>query len=280
VAALTPVEISHLGSGWDNYAFLVNGGYVFRFPRREAALSCNENELRILRTIAGRLPLSVPNPIFLGEASAGFPWPFAGYRLVNGKTACAANLGNEERLAIAPDLGRFLRTFHNLPVEEMKALGAMPDPVRRLDLDFRNRNLERDLLKAQDYGLKPPDNWRDIIRAAKVVPAEPVLQHGDLYIRHLVVDDGRLTGVIDWGDCMIDHPAIDLTVAHSFLPPEAHAVFLDAYGPVDESTWTLARWRALQHTSMLALFANDTGDVDMRRECDRTYRYLEMAGHK
>jgi aminoglycoside phosphotransferase (APT) family kinase protein len=94
-----------------------------------------------------------------------------------------------------------------------------------------------------------------------------VLAHGDLYARHLLVDlEGQLAGVIDWGDVHIGDPAVDLSIAHSFLPPSAHPGFLDAYGAVAAPAWSVARLRALWHTSMVLLYAADCGDADLLRE--------------
>ena len=71
----------------------------------------------------------------------------------------------------------------------------------------------------------------------------------DLYARHLLVDDdGGLASVIDWGDVHLGDRAVDLAIAHTFLPPVVHEAFRNAYGPVDDTTWSIARLRALWHT--------------------------------
>ena len=43
-----------------------------------------------------------------------------------------------------------------------------------------------------------------------VPPAEPRLVHGDLGPAHIRVADDAVTGVIDWGDCGVGDPALDL----------------------------------------------------------------------
>lgn len=68
----------------------------------------------------------------------------------------------------------------------------------------------------------------------------PTTLHGDLYARHLLVDRGRLIGVIDWGDLMAGDPAVDLTVAVTFLPRAARASF----EMVRAGLWALAGARA------------------------------------
>src|SRR5262249_59987224 len=76
---LAPATIEPLGFGWDNTAYLVNARYVFRFPRRQLGADCMESEIRVLPLLAPLLPLSIPNPIFVGQATDQFAWSFAGY---------------------------------------------------------------------------------------------------------------------------------------------------------------------------------------------------------
>ena len=98
-------------------------------------------------------------------------------------------------------------------------------------------------------------------------PPAPAVVHGDLYARHLLVDDlRRVSGVIDWGDLHAGDPAVDLSVAYGFLPPRARAAFLHAYGPVDVRTRRTARLRAAFHSAALAWFADSTGAAALLRE--------------
>ena len=88
---LASASIEPYGVGWDNTAFLVSGEIVFRFPRRQLGAECLESEIRILPGLAARrLPLQVPEPVYVGRPTATYPWPFAGYRRLEGTTACAA----------------------------------------------------------------------------------------------------------------------------------------------------------------------------------------------
>jgi aminoglycoside phosphotransferase (APT) family kinase protein len=59
---LMPARVEPLGAGWDSTAYLVNEVWVFRFPRRSVAVSCLEQETRLLPSVAPRVPLPVPVP--------------------------------------------------------------------------------------------------------------------------------------------------------------------------------------------------------------------------
>jgi aminoglycoside phosphotransferase (APT) family kinase protein len=272
---LAPARLQELGVGWDNTAYVVNETYVFRFPRREVAVALLETEARALPAIASRLPLAVPVPIFAGVPSAAFRWPFSGYRFLAGRTACRARLDDQQRLALAEPLGRFLAALHALPVAEMVALGVGGDSIGRLDLATRvPRALEvLDRLPEPSLGV-PAQTVRELVQAAASLRVSParVPAHGDLYVRHLLVDEqGALCGVIDWGDLHIGNPAVDLSVAHGFLPPAARPAFLRAYGRrVPAPTWWLARFRAVFSALMILDYGRQTGDADLEREGRRS----------
>jgi aminoglycoside phosphotransferase (APT) family kinase protein len=94
-----------------------------------------------------------------------------------------------------------------------------------------------------------------------------VVVHGDVYVRHLLVDDARrVSGAMDWGDVHAGDPAVDLSVAYAFLPPRARDAFARAYGPMDARTRRTARLRAAFHSTALAWFADDIGDAALLRE--------------
>ena len=281
---LSPATVVHFSRGWDNVAFRVNDEWVFRFPRRQLGADCMANEINVLPKIATSLPLPIPNPEFIGQPTPGYRWPFSGYRLLAGHTACSANLTDEQRAATAAPLARFLRHLHSLPLAELIRSGLGPDPIGRLDLAKRIPETRQRLEEIRANGL-----WPDVAPLVHIVAAiearfgvariesgsSAVLLHGDLYIRHLLVDDtGGLCGVIDWGDVHFGAPANDLMIAHSFLPPAAHRTFREAYGPIDDDAWQLARFRALTHTSIVLLYAASVSDEPLLRAAHNSLRYL------
>ena len=221
--ALTPAGVELFGKGWDNTAYLVNGSHVFRFPRRQVAVQLLQAEAELLPALAPRLPQSIPVPLLRGRPSSRYGWPFLGYALVPGRTACGARLDDEQRRGIAEPLGRFLGDLHRFPVTEADRLGAPGDSIGRLDLPSRLPRC-RVMMDALAPSLDPGVVARlmAIIDSSIDIqaPNQTVLCHGDLYARHLLLDDqARLCGVIDWGDIHLGQPAVDLSVAHAFLPP-------------------------------------------------------------
>lgn len=268
---LRPVRVDDLGAGFDNTAYLVNAGWVFRFPRRTIAVTLLETERQLLPLIARHVPTPVPVPTFSGKPTDAYRWPFAGYRLMPGTTACRAHLSAKRRQAIAEPLGHFLAALHAIPATEARRHGAPPDHLRRLDVPYRLAKWEDSLGPMAAQGLLPDveATRRALRRLATPLPGPrpEALVHGDLYARHLLVDDaGNLTGVIDWGDVHLGDPAVDLAIAPYFLPPAAWPAFREAYGPISDETWRLALFRALGHALLLLTFGHGIGDADLVRE--------------
>jgi aminoglycoside phosphotransferase (APT) family kinase protein len=100
-----------------------------------------------------------------------------------------------------------------------------------------------------------------------------VLQ-GDLYCRHLLFDQGKLSGIIDWGDMEINHKVVDLSVIWSFYPTAGHSVFLKTYGEVDPDTWQYARFLALYLMLTVLLYAHDIGEPLLIMEVTRSIRCI------
>jgi aminoglycoside phosphotransferase (APT) family kinase protein len=268
---LAPTEVVPFGEGFDNTAYLVNRQWVFRFPRRAFAVPLLAVEIRLLPLIASQVPLPVPTPVFSGHPTGSYPWPFYGYHLMAGTTACRANLASDQRHHLAGPLGRFLAALHAIPLAEAAAHGAGPDTIRRLDVPFRLQKAETTLTTLVEKGvITDPGPIRHALHTLADPlpgPRPQVLVHGDLYARHLLVDDhGDLSGIIDWGDTHLGDPALDIAIAPYFLPPDAWTTFRYAYGPISDETWRLARFRALVHALLVQVFATAIGDADLLRE--------------
>jgi aminoglycoside phosphotransferase (APT) family kinase protein len=129
----------------------------------------------------------------------------------------------------------------------------VPVALERLDaLEPHEPDLDCQALRAAIHELCETPPWE----------GPPRWAHGDLYARHVLIDDHRrVCGIIDWGDMHVGDPALDLSIAHSFLPPSAHEAFRAAYGPIDDATWSRARYRAIFIGATLAHYGRQIGDA-------------------
>jgi aminoglycoside phosphotransferase (APT) family kinase protein len=114
----------------------------------------------------------------------------------------------------------------------------------------------------------PPAAEAVLDAAARLGPPSGVaLTHGDLHVRHVLVDaDGVPAGVIDWGDLCAGDPAIDLSLYWSVLDGGGRAAFRAAYGEerLDPDRLLRARVLALFLDTALALYARDVANDRLR----------------
>ncbi len=265
---LAASSVEPFGNGWDNTAYLVGGEFVFRFPRRAIAAPLILREIAILPLLAPALPVPIPLPRFAGTPGDDYPWPFAGYARLAGTTLCA-RAGAGDSAALARGLGTFVRALHHIDPRAAVERGLPRDEIGRLNHESRFRPVAERFAALHEAGvIADPSRLLAFLRAVAPRPDETAshIVHGDLYARHLLIDEaGELSGVIDWGDLHLGHPALDIAIADLVLEPAGQTVFFEAYGPVDARTRALARYRAIYHAALEAHYAWKTSDAPLFR---------------
>jgi aminoglycoside phosphotransferase (APT) family kinase protein len=255
------VPVVPLSEGWDNTVFRV-GEWIARFPRRAMALPGFGRELAVLPRIAGRLPLPVPEPRWTGtDDDPREPWPFAVVRFVPGRELAEVSPPDAARVSAAVALGSFLAALHAPATRALvDGVGLPVDPMRRAEPAARLEQIRAELAALAADGLWSWDPAVDeLLREGARLPqpaGEPVLVHGDLHVRHLLLaDDLAAAGVIDWGDVCLADPAVDLALGYAGFSGEARAALLDAYGGVDAERELRARCLAVRLSALLAGYA-------------------------
>lgn len=262
---LQPVAVKMIAEGWDNYVYEVNRTYIFRFPRRQIAVPLIEFEIKILPYLSQHLYKSVPAMTHTGKPTVEYPYPFMGYEKIPGSTLYLSQDTDAQDTDVdlnplAFELGTFLRHLHSIPLKHTECLQLPMDTINRMnpvyrrekwqplsaDLKAANIQLDVDALSVLFY---------ESIEIGFQEEATHTIVHGDLYPLQMLVDEhDHLTGVIDWGDCHIGDPAVDLAVLHCALPYSTHASFVSAYGFISESAWHRARFRAIYHSAIIVLY--------------------------
>lgn len=266
---LAPARLELLGQGWDNTAYVVNGALVFRFPRRSAFAGLLRAEVEILPRLAPHLPLPVSCPTLSAEGGEEFPFLFAGYPLIPGTTACRLSWSEAQREACAAPLGHFLAALHGIPVSDADLARGPGDRMEKANLPRRVAMVRERLAGLTGRGGPVP--LPEVVRAMEALQEtppwgrRPCWVHGDFYLRHLIADEARrLQGVIDWGDVHLGDPALDLSIAFTFLPAAARETFRAAYGPIDADTWERSRFRALFYGAVLYHYGVEARDEAIR----------------
>lgn len=225
--------------------------------------SAEVDHLQRGRTLEGSTSLQKFDLTGTGNgAGAGEEWPFWGGPLVPGVELARAGLAEEDRVPVAARLGGFLRALHDPALAAEVAAGAADDgvalpvdPMRRADPATSAERARPVLGRLAAAGAHVPvDALEDLlVRAVDVGPpgGDPVLTHGDLHVRHVLVADGDAAGVIDWGDTCLGWPSTDLAIAYAAFAGTARRAFLDAYGDVDDATALRARATAVRIVAAL-----------------------------
>jgi aminoglycoside phosphotransferase (APT) family kinase protein len=249
-------SVRPLGQGWDMTVWLVDEQWVFRFPRRAAVIPGLLGEISHLPRLAALLPLRIPVPTYLGEPSSDYRWPFYGTAFIPGRELAEAGLDDNGRAALARPLGEFLRTLHSARLDAELPL----DPFRRADMNLRVPKTRERLAELEKLDLwSAPRAAHEVIDAAADLgpPELTTLVHGDLHLRHLLVDQGGSpAAVIDWIDLSHNDPGVDFVLYWSSLPETGRVEFREAYGTITDDQLLRARILALFICGTLAVYAH------------------------
>jgi len=241
---LADLPITVLANGWDNVMCRVGSELLARMPRRAAAAELVRHEQRWLPVLAPRLPLPVPAPVRVGRPGLGYPWSWSIVPLIPGQVAASTPAADPRQAAT--DLGGFLAALHTPAASD-----APTHTTRGIPLADRRKTLAANLELLGETVDRPTVTraWASALGAPRW-DGPPIWLHGDLHPANILVHDGRISGVIDFGDITGGDPASDLCVAWMLLPADCHDTFRDAYRAADghgadDATWMRARGWAL-----------------------------------
>ncbi|HYI19042.1 MAG TPA: aminoglycoside phosphotransferase family protein, partial [Solirubrobacteraceae bacterium] len=189
---VTPVE----HGGVDNRTFRLGERMTVRLPSADWYALQVAKEQRWLPVLAPRLPLPIPTPVAKGAPGEGYPYAWSVYRWLDGEIA------SESRIA---DLTEFATTLAGFLVA-LGGVEAADGPAPGRHNFFRGGPLTTyadetiDAIEALGDAI-PGDAarrvWDDALAATW--DSDPVWFHGDVAEGNLLLRDGRLAAVIDFG---------------------------------------------------------------------------------
>lgn len=262
---LAGLPIRQLEAGFDNDMYRLGTEYMVRLPRRAAAVPCIENEQRWLPELAERLPLPISAPVRTGVPDDGYPWPWSILPWIDGK---AADLGypQDDQASV---LASFLKALH-----QPAPADAPTNRVRGIPLSVRAQNNEermaRLLEETDDINPQVYQAWSEGLAAPE--GTNPTWLHGDLHARNVLVKDGQIAAIVDWGDITSGDRATDLAAVWMLLENQtARETAINAYDDDDPALWARAKgWAVIFGVVLL-----DTGLVDNRRHAEMGRCILE-----
>lgn len=231
-------------SGNDHRIFRLGEHLSVRLPSAPGYVPQVRKEQTWLPRLAPHLPLPIPAVEGIGEPSNLFPAPWSVYRWTAGEPASVAPPADWARFAA--DVAAFLLRLRTVDATDGPAPGLHSafrgGPLEHWDDEMRDivhrvRGRERDLAA----GI-----WRDALDAP--FPGPPVWFHGDVSLNNLLVQEGELAAVLDFGCSAVGDPACDTVLRWTSHHAEARERFRTDYA-VDEATWARGRgwalWKAL-----------------------------------
>jgi aminoglycoside phosphotransferase (APT) family kinase protein len=247
------LDIRPLGaSGSTNALFRLGSDLLVRMPRQPGG-SAIEKEARWLPIVERELSVAVPTVIALGEPGCGYPERWSVNRYLEGRlpTVAADRVPSEgPRHALAEDLAGLIGQLHAIEVPDE----ALHDdeltwyrggPLSEVDDAFHRSVAASRELDGLDLDLDAAVRvWDQILEATRGAEPAPSWYHGDLLAENLLVDDGRLSAVLDFGTLGVGDPSVDLVAAWEVLDPESRPTFRRAVD-VDDATWQRAMGWAL-----------------------------------
>jgi aminoglycoside phosphotransferase (APT) family kinase protein len=179
-----------IDDGYDFEVAIVDDEWVFRFPRRSGVEDALRLEIVLLPLLAPALPVDVPSFEHVSRDPL-----FVAYRLIRGEP-------------LVDEDGEGVRAF----LDALHALDPATLPAEPSDWVEAYREqcaeFERLVLPLIEQDLRAQAK-RLFADAETLGGFTPALVHADLGPEHLIVRDGRLAGVIDWGDARLGDPALD-----------------------------------------------------------------------
>ncbi|MGW5733823.1 MULTISPECIES: aminoglycoside phosphotransferase family protein [Streptomyces] len=236
-----PVEVD----GWDNRTYRLGDALTARLPTAAGYVPAVAKENAWLPRLAPSLPVAVPSVMGEGVPGEGYPYPWSVRGWLDGETAAPGRI--DDLTGFAEAVAAFILALQRcdtaggpLAGEHSWYRGASPayyDEETRRCLAALAGRVDTDRAAAV---------WEAALDARW--HGTPVWFHGDIAPGNLLVADGKLTAVIDFGTSGVGDPACDLVIAWGMFSGESRTAFRRAVGH-DEGTWARARgwllWKCL-----------------------------------
>jgi aminoglycoside phosphotransferase (APT) family kinase protein len=247
-------------SGSTNMLFRLGDDLLVRLPRQLGGSASILKEARWLPVLQPLLPISVPEVVAVFGPDLAYPEHWSVVRWIDGAHPEVVDPDtpvDRRREGLAEKLTGLLDALRQAAVPTTAVTTPhlrwyRGEPLTTMD-EVTRENIERcRALEGFDLDLDAVGRvWDDAMNLPGVADrATPRWYHGDLAAENLLVRDGALTAVLDFGALSIGDPTVDLVVAWEVLDPPARELFRRRLG-VDDAAWLRGRAWALSITVMI-----------------------------
>lgn len=240
-------------AGTDHALYRLGDDMAVRLPRIGWATGQAEKERQWLSRLGAQLPLAIPVPLAKGTPGESYPWDWSVYRWLEGESATIERIANP--CEAATDLAHFVTALQRIDP------AGGPPAGRGVPLAMRDTSTREAIAALR--GMIDVHTVTAVWEGALGTPVwhgPPVWVHGDLLPGNLLVEQGRLSAVIDFGGLGLGDPACDLMVAWGLFSGESRDVFRVALS-VDDATWARGRGHALSWALIFIPYYLDTNPL-------------------
>ncbi len=253
--AIVPV----VSYGTDHDIYRLGDHLAARLPRIGWATGQAAREAEWLPKLAPHLPLAVPVQLAIGRPAQGYPFEWSVYEWLPGENA-NGTIDDLDRAAV--DLAAFVNALRRVDTTDAQPRPPLGRGVPLAELDEHVRRSIAQLGNRID-GDAALRSWEESLDAPPWDGVE-VWVHGDLLPGNLLVVDGRLSAVIDFGGLNVGDPACDLQPAWNVFAGASRARYR-AELQVDDASWLRGRGWALCQAVMALPYYWDTNPGMIRQ---------------
>ncbi|MCC2645613.1 MAG: hypothetical protein K0R94_1391 [Burkholderiales bacterium] len=248
--------------GCDNRTFRLGKELLVRLPSKQEYTFQVEKEQLWLPKLAIHLPYQIPIPIAQGQPDVDYPWKWSIYKWLKGESALLGEINNLE--SFAHDLADFMNAFQRIDT----AGGPLPSTQNfyrggaLLNYDEETRKAIS-LLKDNVDQKAVLNLWEKAINTKYA--GRPVWVHGDISPGNILVADGALSAIIDFGQLAIGDPACDLTIAWTMFYSKSRDVFIQSIN-MEHDTWVRAKAWGLWKALIIAAGISEANAIEVQKE--------------
>jgi aminoglycoside phosphotransferase (APT) family kinase protein len=237
-------RIIYKASGLTNHVFAINhveGQFVIRIsPNREKIDSFRKELWATQKARDAGVPTH--EVLHVGNEIAQKPYMIS--RFVSGSNATH----HRKRLSIVHKMGSYAAMINSIRTSGfgMSFDWSNENPKHSwnhyLDEEWNVQEKLETLVRHKVISKTQQINLRKIVDRSRVAPSKPALNHGDLRLKNVLVDEeGEITAIVDWDDCLsATAPQWELSIAlHDLTIDEKHA-FIGGYGLTNDQIREMA----------------------------------------
>jgi aminoglycoside phosphotransferase (APT) family kinase protein len=266
-------QVSHLpilkinSIGTVNAIYKIGNGFYARLPLLPKYNEAIINEINIIQKISSHIAMQIPEPMYLGNPSEKYPLNWAIYKWIDGEQFHYDLIGNKNEMV--EQLVQFINELHSIKLFE-----NIPHAGRKPLIEVDKMTIEKiNQSKNEIDSKKILSIWNEL-RQISQYDGKPVIIHADLLKPNILVKDGHINAIIDFGSAGKGDPCFDIISAWSLLKHDMRQYFRKLLN-IDDTIWNRACAYALHQAILIIPYYKKTNPKFVELAKDTIKEILE-----